>query len=102
MKTIKISKVTSNYLVTRSNLNSFFKSLDKLDSKKIKLDFDGISFISRSCADEYVKLKKKINKQIEEVNMSKDVKAMLELVSSQQFTTYRREEKKECSSVVFL
>lgn len=82
MKTIKISK-NGNYLITRNNISAFFDSINNIPDKEINLNFDSIHFISRSCADEYVKLKQMSDKTISETNLSPPVKTMINLVISQ-------------------
>jgi len=47
------------------------------------LDFNNVAFISRSCADEYLKQRKKSKKKVVEANMSKNVCDMFSLVNRQ-------------------
>ena len=85
MKKTKLlmSEYFGNKIFTRSTISSFFEKLKKLEEDKIVLDFDKIDFISRSCTDEYLKLKEKLKKNLIEENMSEEVCAMFEIVKSQ-------------------
>ena len=70
-------------IFTRSSITHFFKMINSLNKKMLVLDFAKVDFISRSCADEYLKQKEKTNKQIIERNMSLEVSAMFENVKNQ-------------------
>jgi hypothetical protein len=81
-KILLISEFGDN-IFTRSSMSDFFENINFLKDKKITLDFKGIKFISRSCADEYLKQKKFSKKEIVEVNMSKEVCSMFKNVDTQ-------------------
>ncbi len=84
MKSVKLlSEYFGNKIFTRSTISDFFDKLKNFKEDKIVLDFKGIDFISRSCADEYLKLKEKISKKLIEENMSDAVCSMFELVETQ-------------------
>lgn len=83
MKRIVLAKEFSNNIFTRNIISSFIDRLENLKEKKIILDFKGIDFISRSCADEYMKRKKESNKKFIEKNMSKEVCSMFNIVETQ-------------------
>lgn len=70
-------------IFTRSSIIYFFKMINSLKEEVLTLDFLKIDFISRSCADEYLKQKEKINKKITERNVSVDVSAMFRNVKNQ-------------------
>jgi len=74
-----------NQIVTRNSMKFFLDKLSSASSKEIVLDFKDISFISRSCADEYIKWKIVFSakKRITEVNMNNEVRMMFKLVSLQ-------------------
>ncbi len=69
-----------NNIFTRSSISDFFRKLNSLKNKEIILDFDKVEFISRSCADEYLKQKKLSTKKIVEANMSNEVYNMFKNV----------------------
>ncbi len=54
-----------------------------MKSKEIIMDFKKVEFISRSCADEYLKQKKVSKKKILEANMSFEVCSMFKNVQNQ-------------------
>ena len=83
-KVVKLSKHFGNKIFTRSTISLFFEKLKKLKENKIVLDFREIDFISRSCADEYLKLKEKLkSKTLVEENMSEEVCSMFKVVEIQ-------------------
>lgn len=81
-KILLASKFGSN-IFTRNTISSFFEDLNKLKDKEIVLDFSSIEFISRSCADEYIKKKQDSRKNIVEANISKEVCSMFNAVQIQ-------------------
>ena len=81
MKKIILSKEISTNLVTRDILDRFFSKLNKYKDTTINVDFQGITFVSRSGADEYLKLKSNSKKKLKEINQLPDVKKMFELVA---------------------
>lgn len=82
-KMILLASTFGNNIFTRSSISNFFEKINSLENINIKLDFNDVKFISRSCADEYLKQKKVSKKKITEVNMSKDVCAMFTNVQNQ-------------------
>jgi len=82
-KTLLLNKEFGDNIFTRHKMSSFFKKLSKIKEDKLILDFKNVEFISRSCVDEYLKLKEKMNKTLIERNMSDDLKPMFKLVENQ-------------------
>lgn len=80
---ILLSQEFGNNIFTRKTISTFFEKINSQEETEIKLDFKGIEFISRSCADEYLKQKEESNKKIVEVNMSKEVCSMFNAVQNQ-------------------
>jgi anti-anti-sigma regulatory factor len=83
MKKIRLSKDFGSLIITRNAIINLFDSFANLSEEKLILDFRGIEFISRSAAHEYVKQKSMCDKEIREVNISQNVKAMFLLVTRQ-------------------
>ncbi len=83
MKKVLLAKEFGNNIFTRSSISEFFKKLKKLKNSEILIDFKNVEFISRSCADEYIKQKNAIKKKLVEVNMSKNVYSMFDTVRKQ-------------------
>ena len=79
---MQLFKELGSNVVTRNSLNSFFSKINKNKSKEITIDFNKVDFISRSGADEYLKLKNSSKKSIKEINMADEIKDMFELVTS--------------------
>ena len=82
-KQILLLSEFGNNIFTRNTISSFFEKISKLQEKKIVFDFSGVEFISRSCADEYLKRKQNSNKKVIEANMSKEVCSMFNAVQVQ-------------------
>ncbi len=66
-------------IITRKAMEEFFENVSQTTEKEIILDFKKIEFISRSCADEYLKKRSDTKKKIREMNMSEEVKKMIAL-----------------------
>ncbi len=90
---IKVFKMTNtSNLALRFWADDLFNSLEKLHEKKLVLDFSGIEFMSRSFANEYLKLKKLSYKQITEKDMSENLKQMLKLAATTKVETREYQE----------
>lgn len=81
MKKINLNKEIGNNIVTRSIIDLMFSRLKAIRDRDITIDFAKVEFISRSAAHEYLKLKSSVNKNIKEINKSKDVKEMFEIAN---------------------
>ena len=79
----------------RSAMQKFLTHIEKSKEKKIMLDFKKIKFISRSCADEYIKFLNKTDKEISEFNLSPEVDKMLQIVKSSISITFNPDSKIE-------
>jgi len=64
-------------------MSEFFDFVNRSSEKNIILDFKDIYFISRSCADEYIKLKLNSKKELFEENLSEEVKQMFNIAKLQ-------------------
>ncbi len=82
-KEIILSDNFGKNIFTRSSIIHFFKVINSLNEKRLILNFAKVDFISRSCADEYLKQKERANKQIIERNISLEVSAMFKNVKNQ-------------------
>jgi len=83
IKKITLLEYLDRIIVTRNAIADFFILLSRFSEKEILLDFSDIEFMSRSCADEYIKRKLASHKNIKEINLSKNVLAMFLLVARQ-------------------
>ena len=82
-KKILLSHEFGNNIFTRKTISAFFEKINSQKETEIILDFKGVGFISRSCADEYLKQKEESNKKFIERNMSKEVCSMFNAVQNQ-------------------
>ena len=82
-KKFLLSDEFGSNIFTRNTISSFFEKINRSNNKEIKLDFSSIDFISRSCADEYLKKKQVSKKKIIEVNMSEEICSMFKAVQNQ-------------------
>jgi hypothetical protein len=80
---IFLSDFFHNQIVTRQAMTEFFDYVSRTPEKVITLDFSKINFISRSCADEYIKRKLNSKKTIYEEKISQEVKRMFDIASLQ-------------------
>lgn len=81
---ILLSREFGKNILIRNSMKSIFDNkINKTKSKEMIIDFKGISFISRSCASEYIKLIEETNKNLIEKNMSNEVRSMFNLVKNQ-------------------
>ena len=63
--------------------SEFFKEINQENEDKFIMDFDGIIFISMSFAQAYYASKKRSPKNIIEINLSDDVKPMMDMIEKQ-------------------
>lgn len=80
---VLLSQELGDNIFTRNTISTFFERINKEKEVEIELDFSEVQFISRSCADEYLKQKKASNKKVVEVNMPDEVYLMFNAVKSQ-------------------
>lgn len=83
IKKIYLSNYFGKMIITRNAVAGFFSLLNKISEKEILLDFKEIEFISRSCADEYIKRKLISNKKLKEINIPNNISSMFLLVARQ-------------------
>jgi len=83
VKKILLLERFGDNIFTRNTISAFFEEINKMKEAEIELDFSNVEFISRSCADEYLKRKQSSKKKILEVNMSKEVCSMFNVVKNQ-------------------
>lgn len=70
---VNLIDVFGSNILTRNSIKLFFDVLKKSKNKNFEINFSDIEFISRSCADEYLKLKETSKKKLVESNMSDSV-----------------------------
>ena len=80
---IDISTEINNSLELNSNANVLFDKLNKCDENEFIIDFKDVYFVSRTFAQAYYASKKRSPKKVTEINLSKDVKPMMEMIEKQ-------------------
>ena len=70
-----------DHLLLRSAASSLFEDA-AFQSGRVVVDFEGIEFISRSFAQEYLACKSRHRHDVTEANMSEDVERMLRAAGS--------------------
>jgi len=80
MITIKIKDKLTDSLEYNSSATVFLDELSELYDDEIKVDFTGVTFISRSFAQEYYGKKLTIKKDIEDINVPEEVQVMFDIV----------------------
>lgn len=80
---INISKEINSSLELNSYATEFIENLDNFDDDEFIIDFRGVYFISRTFAQAYYASKKRSLKIIVEINLSDDVKPLMDMVEKQ-------------------
>lgn len=80
MITIKIKDKLTDSLEYNSSATVFLDELSELYDDEIKVDFTGVTFISRSFAQEYYGKKLTIKKDIDDINVPEEVQIMFDIV----------------------
>lgn len=79
-ETVVIKDKINSSLEMNSAAVEFLEDVDKIENNDIVIDFTGVVFVSRSFAQSYFTTKNKINKNITEINISDDVKPLMEMI----------------------
>ena len=80
---IKLKDKINTSLDFNQSASELFKEINQENEDKFIMDFDGIIFISMSCAQAYYASKKRSPKNIIEINLSDDVKPMMDMIEKQ-------------------
>lgn len=78
---IKIREKIASNLYLREAANRLFDSIEKRKSSEIVFDFEGIQFMSRSFAHQYLTRKAKTKKKIVEIHFSPNLQRMLDIIA---------------------
>ncbi len=78
---LKISELISTDVRSRCNAGIIRSAIDGLEGRII-LDFEGVTFVSRSFTDELCSIMEEKQNCIEVVNAMEEVKSMIDAVSS--------------------
>lgn len=80
---IKIKDEINQALDFNQSVTALFNKINQINETDFIIDFEGIIFISRSFAQAYYASKKRSPKNIDEINLSGEVKPMMEMVEKQ-------------------
>ena len=76
---IKLEEEISSNLIIRLDAEQLFEKLEN-NTSKVVMDFEGIEFINRSFAQEYLNQKFNAKYEIEEINLPDEVKNMFNVI----------------------
>lgn len=76
---IKLKEEISSNLIIRLDAEQLFEKLEN-NTSKVVMDFEGIEFINRSFAQEYLNQKFNAKYEIEEINLPDEVKNMFNVI----------------------
>lgn len=80
---IKMKDEINNALDFNKSASELIGRLDQSDNMEFIIDFDGVFYISRSFVQAYYASKNRSSKKITEINLSNDVKPMMEMIEKQ-------------------
>ena len=83
MVIINISEEINQSLELNSAASDLFSKINQADGNEFIIDFKWVHFISRTFAQAYYASKNRSSKKITEINLSDDVKPMMEMVEKQ-------------------
>ena len=80
---IKISEEINSSLELNSYATEFIDKINSYDESDFVIDFEGVKFISRTFAQAYYASKKRSPKNIAEINLSSDIKPLMDMIEKQ-------------------
>ncbi len=83
MMIIKLKDEINTALDFNKSASDLFDKINQMDEKEFIMDFEGIFYISMSFAQAYYASKKRSSKKVTEINLSDDVKPMMEMIEKQ-------------------
>jgi len=81
VRKISIAKVVSDQLVLRDSAAAFFDDIEQTQEEAVVVNFEGVVWMSRAFAHEYLTRKKNSKKTIEDRNVPEDVLKMMAIVA---------------------
>jgi len=82
VREISIAKIISDHLMLRDSATAFFDDIERMPDEAVVVDFDGVIWMSRAFAHEYLTRKKASRKTIDERNLPEDVLRMMAVVAN--------------------
>ena len=80
---IKIKDEINGALDFNQSATDFINKINQINNDDFVIDFSGVFYISRSFAQAYYASKKRSPKNITEINMSDDVRPMMDMIEKQ-------------------
>ncbi len=80
---IKIKDEIADALDYNKSAADLINKINPYDDNNFVMDFEGVFFISRSFAQAYYASKKRSPKNIQEINLSTEVKPMMDMIEKQ-------------------
>ena len=80
---IKLKDEINSSLDFNKSATDLFDKINQKDETDFTMDFEDVIFISMSFAQAYYASKKRSSKKITEINLSDDVKPMMEMIEKQ-------------------
>lgn len=80
---IKIKDEINTALDFNQSASELFDKINQSIEKDFTIDFEDVFYISRSFAQAYYASKKRSPKKVTEINLSDDVKPMMEMIEKQ-------------------
>jgi len=80
---IKLKEEINSSLDFNKSATDLFDKINQKDETDFTMDFEDVIFISMSFAQAYYASKKRSSKKITEINLSDDVKPMMEMIEKQ-------------------
>ncbi len=80
---VKIKEEINDALDFNQSATELIEKLNNSEECDFVIDFEGVFFISMSFAQAYYASKNRSSKQITEINLSDDVKPMMEMIEKQ-------------------
>ena len=80
---IKLKDEINSALDFNQSASELFDKINQINEIYFIMDFEGVFFISMSFAQAYYASKKRSPKKITEINLSQEVKPMMEMIEKQ-------------------
>ena len=80
VETVVIKEKINSSLEMNSTAVEFLEGVNKIDDFEVVVDFTGVVFVSRSFAQSYFSTKVKLDKNIIETNIPKEVKPLMDMI----------------------
>ena len=80
---IKVKEEINTALDFNQSATDLFNKINQINESDFIIDFEGVFFISRSFAQAYYASKKRSPKNIKEINLSHEVKPLMEMIEKQ-------------------